>query len=198
MVGLFVSIQNNFDNPINICIFGKPLTEMALTPNFSTSTNITSPSVLTLTDTSTGSDGTITTRRVYLKEFDGSYLVPDGTTTDYIVWSYASSTTNIDALDKDYALNITVQWLAGSTVVYTKTYLCEFNSYARIFRLKLLKAQASNPSLVNNPNFFQIESNLTVYIDGANEAVSLANDIALAQLCNDKAKYYIDHPKLAY
>jgi hypothetical protein len=171
---------------------------MPLTPNFSTSTNITSPRVLTLSDISTGTDVTITTRRIYLQQFDGSYLVPIGNTTSYIVWNYASTTINVDTLDKDYALNITVQWLNGSTVVYTKTYLCEFNSYARIFRLKLLKAQASNPSLINNPNFFQIESNLTVYIDGANEAVLLANDITLAQLCNSKAKYYIDNPKLAF
>ena len=172
---------------------------MALTPNFSTSNNITTPSILTLVDTSIGSDGAITQRRVYLAEFDGTYLVPTGTTTDYIAWSYAVSTIDIDCLDKDYALNITVQWLdVSNTVLYTKTYLVEFNSYARIFRLKLLKAQASNPSLVNNPNFFEVESNLSVYIDGANEAVTLAADITLAQLCNEKAKYYIDHPKLAF
>ena len=171
---------------------------MALTPNFSISSNITVPSEITLTDTSTGSDSSLTIRRVYLQKADGTYLVPTGTTTDYVEWAIGSTSTIIDALDKDYALNITVQWLSGTSIVYNKTILAEFNSYARTYRLKLIKAQASNPRFVNNPNFFQIESQLTTFIDGANESVALANDINLAQLCNNNSKFYIDNPKLIY
>jgi hypothetical protein len=172
---------------------------MPLTPNFTVSSNITTPSLMTLTDASTGSDGAITQRRVYLQEFDASYLVPSGTTTDYVEWAYASSTKNIDALDKDYALNVIVQWLDVSNVVlYTKTILVEFNSYARTYRLKLIKAQAANPKLVNGQNYFDVLSQLTVFIDGANEAVTLGGDITLAQLCNDNAKYLIDNPKLIH
>lgn len=170
---------------------------MPLVPNFSISSNITTPSVLQLVDTSSGSDGAITQRRVYLQQFDGTYLVPTGTTTSYIDWAYASSTKNIDAMDKDYALNIIVQWLdVSNAVLYTKTILVEFNSYARTFRLKLLKAIASNPKLVNNQNYFDVMSQLTIYIDGANEAVTLAGDVTLAQLCNDNAAYLINNPKL--
>jgi hypothetical protein len=190
-VGLFYVFNKNLSR------FEKPFT-MALTVNFSASTNITTPSIITLTDTSTGTDGTITERRVYLQKSDGTYLVPTGTTTDYIVWAIASTTTIIDVLDVDYALNITVQWLAGTTVTYTKTTLYEFNTNARVFRIKLLKAQASNPRLVNSANFFQVQSNLTTFIDGADEAVLLAGDITLAQLCNDNAAVYINNPKLAY
>jgi hypothetical protein len=152
---------------------------------------------MTLTDTSSGSDAAITQRRVYLQKFDGTYLVPSGTTTDYIAWSYASSTQTINALDKDYALNITVQWLnASNTVLYTKTILVQFNSYARTYRLKLIKAQAANPRLVNNQNYFDVLSQLTVFIDGANESVTLGGGITLAQLCNDNAYYLISNPKL--
>lgn len=170
---------------------------MPITPNFTVSSNITTPSLMTLTDTSGGSDGAITQRRVYLQQFDGTYLVPTGTTTSYVEWAYASATKNIDAMDKDYALNIIVQWLdVSNAVLYTKTILVEFNSYARTYRLKLLKAIASNPKLVNNQNYFDVMSQLTIYIDGANEAVTLAADISLAQLCNDNAYYLINNPKL--
>lgn len=172
---------------------------MPLTPNFTVSSNITTPSILTLVDTSTGSDVAITQRRVYLQQFDGTYVVPTGTTTDYIEWLFASSTTSINAMDKDYSFNIIVQWLnVSNTVLYTKTIATEFNSYARIYRLKLLKAISANPKLVNNQNYFDVISQLTVFIDGANEAISLASDVVLAQLCNDNAKYLIDNPKLVY
>jgi len=171
---------------------------MALTVNFSVASNITTPTVITLADTSTGTDNTITQRRVYLQKADGSYLTPKGSTTNYITWIYADSTIAISVLDQDYALNITVQWLASSTIAYTKATLAEFNNYAVTYRIKLLKAQASNPRFINSQNFFQVESNVTTYIDGANSAVSIAGDIDLAQLCNEKNKVIIANPKLVY
>ncbi len=172
---------------------------MPIVPNFTVSSNITTPSILTLVDTSTGSDGAITQRRVYLQQFDGSYVVPEGTNTNYIQWLFSSSSLSVNAINKDYAFNIIVQWLNSSNVVlYSKTIATEFNSYARIYRLKLLKAISANPKLVNNQNYFDVISQLTVFIDGANEAIELTSDILLAQLCNDNAKYLIDNPKLVY
>jgi len=171
---------------------------MPLTVNFVASTNITTPTILNLSDTSTGTDGTITQRYVFLQKADGTYLVPTGTTTNYIVWAIASSTTALSVLASDYALNITVQWLAGTTVVYTKTTLYEFNTNARVLRIQLLKALAANPNQVNSANYFSALSRLSTYIDGANEAVLLAGDITLAQLCNNNAAVYVNNPKLAY
>ena len=80
----------------------------------------------------------------------------------------------------------------------TKATLAEFNNYAVTYRIKLLKAQASNPRFINSQNFFQVESNITTYIDGANSAVAIAGDIDLAQLCNEKNKVIIANPKLVY
>ena len=171
---------------------------MALTVNFSASTNITTPTILTLTDTSTGTDGAITSRKVLLRKADGTYLVPTGTTTNYIVWDIASSSINLSVLSVDYALNIYVYWMAGSQINYYLITPYEFNTNARVYRIKLLKAQASNPALVNSANFFEVISNITTLIDGANEAILLAGDITLAQLCNTQAAVYINNPKLAY
>ena len=171
---------------------------MALTVNFTVASNITTPTVITLADTSTGTDSTITQRRVYLQKADGTYLTPVGSTTDYITWIYSNSTIAISVLDQDYALNITVKWMTPTIVAYTKSTLAEFNNYAVTYRIKLLKAQASNPRFINNPNFYQVESSITTYIDGANSAVSIAGDINLAQLCNEKNKVLIANPKLVY
>jgi RecB family endonuclease NucS len=90
---------------------------VALSPAFTVAQTVGNPSVLVITDTSTGSDGTITQRRVYLQKADGTYLVPDGTTTDYIEWALADTEIEIDALDKDYGLSILVEWLNVSDVV---------------------------------------------------------------------------------
>ena len=81
---------------------------MALTPLFTSSQTVGLPNIITITDTSTGSDVLVTQRRVYLIKQDGTYLVPVGTTTDYIVWDYADVSIDIDALDKDYCLNVKV------------------------------------------------------------------------------------------
>ena len=172
---------------------------MSFVQNFSVSSNITTPSVITLTDTSSGTDGSITGRYVYVQTHDGTYLTPTGNSGNGINWTLPSGATKtIDCMDKDYALNITVFWIGGSTILYQKTILAEFNAYARTYRYKLLKAQANNPSIINNANFFNVLSNLTTYIDGANEAVTLGGDITLSQLCNSKAKFLIDNPQLAY
>ena len=172
---------------------------MSFVQNFSPSQNIVSPSILTLIDTSTGSDGSITDRFVTIQTYDGAYLNPTGNSGNSIEWTLASgSTINIDCMSKDYAILITVNWFGGSTVLYTKSILAEFNAYARTFRIKLFKAISSNPTQIDSVNFFNVFSGITCYIDGANESVTLENDITLAQLGNTKAKYFIDNPQLAY
>lgn len=172
---------------------------MPYVQNFTASQNITDPSVVTLTDTSTGTDAAITGRVVYIQTYDDSYLTPTGNSGNGINWTLPSgSSIDIDCIDKDYALNITVNWVGGSTILYTKTILFNLNAYSRIYRYKLYKAIAANPRQIDNANFFNVLSNLTTYIDGANEAVELGDDITLGQLCNDKAKFYIDNPSLAF
>ena len=172
---------------------------MSYVQNFSITANITSPSAFTLTDISTGTDGSITGRVVYVQTNDGTYLKPKGNSGNGINWTLASGNSiTIDCMDKDYALNITVIWVGGSTILYTKIILAEFNAYARTYRYKLLKAQANDPRIIDSSNFFNVLSQLTTFIDGANEAVVLANDITLSQLCNAKAKFLIDNPQLAY
>ena len=66
---------------------------MPLIENFTATQYVATPNLLVLDDTSTGSDGAITVRYVYLQKADGSYLVEEGTTTNYEVWTLASGNT---------------------------------------------------------------------------------------------------------
>lgn len=159
-----------------------------LTPNFTASQNSGTPSVITLVDSSSGSDVAITQRRVYLLQANGEYLVPTGTTTEYIEWSYANSTIDIDVLTQDTALSITVQWLdVSNTVLYTKTIAFNFTAYNDTFYYGLTQDLVANPSLYAAKEWYYNKMLLRVYIDSADQAISFASDIYSAQLCNDLA-----------
>lgn len=169
---------------------------MALTNvNFECTQALGDLTTLTIEDTSTGSDGTITEYRVFLLKEDGTYLVPEGTTTDYIISDYPGiNPFNIlDVLDKDYALDITVQWVANTTVVYTKTILNLFRGYSETFLLNLTRFQTSNQRLVNSQNYFENKSKLRTLIDDAIQAVALGNDQTAAQVCLNAAKDLTDN-----
>ena len=169
---------------------------MAITANFSASQNSGTPNIITLTDTSTGSDTSITKRRIYLLKADGTYLVPSGTTTSYIVWDITNVNTrepltiSLDVLSQDTALSITVQWLNSSdTVVESKTISFAFTGYNETFYYGLTQNQVSNPELVSATGWYQNKMILRVELDSATQAIVFASDIYSAQACLDRATY---------
>lgn len=167
---------------------------MAFVPNFSMSQTLGSPSVVIATDTSTGSDSNIASRNIYLFTYDGSTLVPSGTTTSYVPWPLVTNPLSIDALDKDYALQIRVDWLdAGGTVLYTKTSLYQFAMYNEMFYYSLTSRQASLPTIISDSFFYQNKLQLRVDLDSAAQAVSYGNDIASAQYALDSGTYLRDN-----
>ena len=161
---------------------------MPLTQNFSTTQTLGNPSVVTIEDTSSGVDATITSRRVYLIKADGTYLVPTGTSTDYILWNYTDDTISIDCLDKDYCLNVLVQWLnSANTVVYSKAVVTLFTQYIKDFIYELTQRQTSNPILVNDNRFYENKGIVITERDSAINAVEEASDQYGAQRCLDRA-----------
>ena len=163
---------------------------MPFVANFTASQPVGEPSVILLTDTSTGSDGAITQRRVYLRQANGEFLVPSGTSTDYIEWDYADSTIEIDALSKDYCLEVVVEWInVGNAVLYDKTETGLYTSYNEDFDYGLTQQLSGNPLLINDNRFFLEKSNLRTYLDSAEQALSRANDQYGAQECLDGATY---------
>ena len=173
---------------------------MAIVPNFTCTQPLGESSVITIEDTSTGSDAGILGRRVYLRTAEGTFLVPEGTSTEYIEWDYADSTIDIDVLDKDYALDVIVQWVGVSaSILYDKTILNGFTSYNEEFDLSLSSLLASNAKLFEDNNYFLHKSKLRDAIDSGDKAVSRGGDIAKAQACYDigtqlrlKSQYYFN------
>ena len=172
---------------------------MALTPLFTTSQTVGLPSIITVTDTSTGSDVLVTQRRVYLIKNDGTYLVPTGTTTNYIAWAYADASIDIDALDKDYCLNVRVDWLnVSGTVLYTKTVLTLFSLYNKTFYYSLTQFQAANFAVTQDKNYYDNKAKLWTYIISAENAVSIGGDIGNSQLAINSATYLTDNENLFF
>jgi len=168
---------------------------MPFVPNFTTSQAAGDLSIGTLTDTSTGYTG-ITGRLVRFVKYDGNYLVPEGYTTNYIVWPYVSGTgdtLDFDMLDKDYCLDITVSYYSGSTVATTKTLLKNFTGYGDLFLRQLTQALGANRITINAQNFWVNKNKLRCLLDDAAQAQGLLNDQTVSQFCLDEAKKLTDN-----
>lgn len=160
---------------------------MPLIPNFSITQTVSTPSIIDIEDTSTGSDVAITQRRVYLQASDGSYLVPTGVTTEYNAWLLANTTVSIDCLTKDYALKVVVQWLnVSNTVLYDKTIYYGFALYGETFDYGLTQNLAANPTLSNDNNFMNNKELIRNFMDSGNNAIAFNSDTFSAQICYDK------------
>jgi len=163
---------------------------MPLSPNFTASQNSGTPNLIFLTDTSTGSDVTITKRRIYLLQSNGTYLVPAGTTTNYIDWALVDVTTSLNVLIQDTALSVTVEWLtAANVVVANKTTSFAFTAYNETFYYGLTESQVANANLTASTNWYQTKMILRVELDSAYQAISFASDIFSAQAALNRATF---------
>jgi hypothetical protein len=163
---------------------------MPLSPNFTASQNSGTPNLIFLTDTSTGSDVTITKRRIYLLQSNGTYLVPTGTLTNYIDWALVDTTTSLNVLIQDTALSITVEWLtAANVVVANKTTSFAFTAYNETFYYGLTESQVANANLTASTNWYQTKMILRVELDSAYQAISFASDIFSAQAALNRATF---------
>jgi len=170
---------------------------MPLTPLFTVSQP--NATTIRITDTSTGADAAITQRRVYLQQADGSYLVPTGTTTDYIEWNYLDASIDIDVLTTDYALLILVQWLnVGNTPLYSKNGLYGFTWYNEAFLLSLTQYQQNNPSILQDTNYVNNKSKMRELVDSGDQSIIKGNDITNGQENYDEASYFRSNQNLFF
>jgi hypothetical protein len=161
---------------------------MALTPNFTATQLLGLPNIIVLTDTSSGSDGNVTSRRVYLRDAYNNNVLPDGTVTDYVEWDIGESSINIDCLTKDMALNITVEWIdANDVALYSKLVFSGFTSYNEDFLYQLAGFLAVNYKRTADADFVTQMFKLRNYVDSGDQAVIRGGDIAKAQACYDIA-----------
>jgi hypothetical protein len=167
---------------------------MALSPAFIIAPG-TDVSGYTLTDTSTGSDGAIASRRIYNQTSIGTYIVPTGTITDYIPFplSDGSSISVTEMLTVDYALSITVQWLdASNNVLYTLTQSFCFVGNDEQFMYGIVQGVSANNSILQNRNFILNCFRLAMFTTYAQKAVETGNDIYSSQILLSSAQGMIN------
>lgn len=172
---------------------------MPLTPNFTASQSLGSNGLITLTDTSAGSDGTLTDRRVYILTANGTYLVQTGTTTDYELWALPLGTNiTLDVLTQATAASIRVDYMTNSVVTYTKTILWDFNLQLYLEGYNLTRRAISSPSIVQDQNYYDNKMKLIVDIDDSENAVELGGDIYNAQAALDRGTYLVQKAQYLY
>lgn len=163
---------------------------MPLIPNFTVSQIPATPSNITLTDTSTGSDPAISSRRVFVETSQGSFLVLPNASTDYSVWAYPDPSITLDLLTEDQAVNVNVQWVdAFGNILYQKNTNYCFSQYNQQYFYYLVQVQSQTYNIIQDNRYWQ---NMNVYyanIVGAIKAVELGNDIFGSQECLNRATY---------
>jgi hypothetical protein len=163
---------------------------MSFTPNFTVAQTALNPSLVIVSDTSTGVDANIAQRRIYFKNSQGENVVPVGTTTDYVEWVLVNNPINIDLLTKDQALEVRVDWLsAGGTVLYTLTQKYCFSQNSKQFLYYLIQLQSLTFNVIQDTNYWGNVALLWTNIIGAINAVEIADDIYSSQVCLDRATF---------
>jgi hypothetical protein len=156
---------------------------MPLVPNFSTSQSLATLSNVTFTDTSTGSDGTITTRRITVVLPNGNYLTAAGesTTPAYINWPYAQPSITVSLLSKSKAATVVVEWFAGAVSTYVKVLISLWDLYDYVYGIGLISDMTSDPDIISDKdwysNFFKFVTNIWI----AESAITYGSDTYSSQ-----------------
>lgn len=167
---------------------------MALTPSFTIAAGPV-PSELVLTDTSTGSDGSVTDRQILLYNAAGALVVPA------IDWPIAQASITIAPLQADAALNVQVNWNNNSGVpLYTKSQLFAAVQFGEQLFYSLTQQQAAttNLNILTDYLYFQNKSKLRTLIDSAVQAITVGLDIFSAQFCISVYQQMINNPNLYF
>jgi hypothetical protein len=154
-----------------------------ITPSFTAAQSPLNPGTIILNNTATGSDVTVTEIRVFITDAGGNYIVPAGTTTNYIVWALANPTLTLtDIISEDMALSINCKWVnSGGTMVVEDTQQFCFVLFNKQFAYSL--CQGLVPPITLNTNYSLSLASLWTSIKGAINAVVENNDIRSSQNC---------------
>jgi hypothetical protein len=162
---------------------------MALFPSFAVGQSLSNPGAVTLTDDSGGSDVAISQRRVYFTDDADNYIIPPGTTTNYVQWALATNPITIQTLlQVDTAVNALVQWLdSGDNVLYESDNDFCLRAYNKQQFVYLIQQQALNPAVVQDSNYYSNLCQYWINIQGANTMVEDAEDLSGSQNCLNRA-----------
>lgn len=159
---------------------------MAISPSISVQQSAITPASVTVTDTSTGTYGTITKRRIYVSDANGEYLTGDGT-VDYDDWALADLSITLTILEEDTAANIRVDWLTVTNVVVdTLNANYPLSQFGKQFFFQLVSAQGLTPGIYQDANY---SGNVAIFwanIVAGDNAVTYGNSISAGQNCYNR------------
>lgn len=166
---------------------------MAITVSFSISQVVGAPQNIVITDSSTGSDVTATSRHILITNSAGQYITESGiaTAVAYTTWALGTTTKTLsNILSTDTAFIVTLNYVDvnGATVATdTSATPVVCSLYGEQFYYGLTNTQSSNPSILQDNNYYANKMQLRVLLDSANQAANLGNDISSSQSCLDAA-----------
>ena len=172
---------------------------MALSVSFTAGQTPSSPNLVGLVDTTTGTDAAVVSRRIYITDAGGNAVVPSGTTTAYIEWGNfpATTTISLNILTEDMALNIRVDWInISNAVLYSDENTFCFDEYLKQFAYELV--QGLVPPVTLDTNYAENLAKLWVAIKGAENSVTFANDIQASQNCLNQGTYLKTYQQLFF
>lgn len=162
---------------------------MAIVASISVAQSAITPASVTVTDTSTGTYGTITKRRIYVSDANGEFLTGDGT-VDYDEWALADLSITLSILDQDTAANIRVTWLTAlDAIVDDINANYPLSEFGKQFFFQLVSAQGLTPGIYQDSNY---SGNLAIFwsnIVAGDNAVSYGNSLSAAQNCYNRETY---------
>ncbi len=156
---------------------------MPLSPNFSTSESLSVLSNVTFIDTSTGSDNTLTERRIYIRLANGNWLTTSGesSTEAYETWNISNQSITLSLLGQSTTASVTVKWMTGSTPTYILTKLQEWDLYDYIFAFGLIQNQTAAPGIIQDTTYYSNFMKFITNIWGSEAAVDYGNDLYSSQ-----------------
>lgn len=150
---------------------------------------------VTLTDESAGTDANLTSRTITFYKSDGSVFLITS-------WAIGDASKVIALMDKDYALNVTVDWASSAPLAspstYTQSKLFASTAFLMDEFSTLTRLQASNPIIMKDSQYYEKKSELLMEIKGAEYGISNMADIKAAQGCLDRAQSLIANKTLFY
>lgn len=163
---------------------------MPLVPSFTISQTALSAGVVIFTDTSSGSDVLVISRKITITDSAGNPVVQSGNTGTTITWALATNPYSLDLLTQDMAVQIRVDWLnaAGASIYNSEASYClpQFN---KVFLYYLIQLQSLTYPIIQDTNYWNNVAILWANLTGAINAVEIASDITASQACLDRCTF---------
>lgn len=171
---------------------------MPFLQNFAVAQTPANPAFIILTDTSTPPNDYATydidIRRITITDAFGNFIVPTGTTTNYIEWPLEDNPISLQVLNQDTAVNIKVEWWGYNgnnefVALYELNNNYCFTEFNKQFLYYLIQLQSMTYNIIQDNNYWGNVGILWTNIIGAINCIEVANDIFASQACLNRATF---------